>query len=414
MTYQEALDILGIKTYIPTLREVKQRYRQLAQEFHPDKEQGNAHKFLLVNAAYEKVKENVQSGVNLEEDPTEEIYEELAIRIQEINKAFELAIRQVGESHATIFREMVQELVKKLNSYTLSSEIHDQLPVDFQKIVDSGIIRLKSNFNGSILSISEEYDDWINGFLKDTYKSLEIQELSHWQKSSFFRQHLKLIGGISLLSSLIFLIAGWYALILFFPLSCLGIGILFYYKSVRKTYSLEKNIIELDKETLCLTDSAYDLTIERKNAQDENQGLGVLAGAAWGASKGGMGGAFIGALAGGLLGGLFGEPLHELRQRMGEQLQKKLIEIEDLTVSSLNEQIPQIHQQLINLVIDNYQKNKQNVVKLLMYGQESAKTRTINNEKDNIPILRLNSVGIIMICTLIFIIMTVIYLVLTA
>ena len=142
---------------------------------------------------------------------------------------------------------MIQEVLAKLNSYTLSSEVHEKLPEDLKKIVDNGISRIKSSFNNSILSISEEYDDWINGFLKYTYESLEKEELSNWPKSSFFRAHLIFTGGFSLLGSLIFLIAGWYYLIFLFSLISLGNGVFYYYKSVKKTYSLKKNIIELDK-----------------------------------------------------------------------------------------------------------------------------------------------------------------------
>ena len=171
------------------------------------------------------------------------------------------------------------------------------------------------------------------------------------------------------------------------------------------------NLIKVD---LCLRNSAYDLTVERKNAQDENQGLGALAGAAWGASKGGLGGALLGALGGAMLGGLFGEPLHELKQRMLDKLQQKLIEIDNVIVDSLNKEITKIHQNFIKCVIDNYRKNQQNAVKLLMSGKDSQNSQPSSNEKENIPVLELNLAGIMTSSISIFLILVVIFLSITA
>lgn len=54
--FQKALDTLGVTTKL-TKNELKNRYKKLSKEFHPDMQDGDTQKFQEINQAYKIVQE---------------------------------------------------------------------------------------------------------------------------------------------------------------------------------------------------------------------------------------------------------------------------------------------------------------------------------------------------------------------
>ncbi len=54
--FQKALDTLGVTTKL-TKNELKNRYKKLSKEFHPDMQDGDTQKFQEINQAYKTVQE---------------------------------------------------------------------------------------------------------------------------------------------------------------------------------------------------------------------------------------------------------------------------------------------------------------------------------------------------------------------
>jgi curved DNA-binding protein CbpA len=57
---REALETLGLPTLV-TRREIKERYRQLARRYHPDRNEGDAKRMMEINRAYETLMEYVEN-----------------------------------------------------------------------------------------------------------------------------------------------------------------------------------------------------------------------------------------------------------------------------------------------------------------------------------------------------------------
>lgn len=56
----KALETLGLPTLV-TRREIKERYRQLARRYHPDRDAGDAVRMEEINRAYETLMEYVEN-----------------------------------------------------------------------------------------------------------------------------------------------------------------------------------------------------------------------------------------------------------------------------------------------------------------------------------------------------------------
>jgi curved DNA-binding protein CbpA len=57
---REALEVLGLPSLV-TRKEIKDRYRQLALRYHPDRHEGDAEKMEAINRAYETLMEYVEN-----------------------------------------------------------------------------------------------------------------------------------------------------------------------------------------------------------------------------------------------------------------------------------------------------------------------------------------------------------------
>ncbi|ADV45729.1 J domain-containing protein [Nitratifractor salsuginis] len=60
MDIRKALEILGLPSLV-TRREIKERYRQLARRYHPDRDEGDAARMGEINRAYETLMEYVEN-----------------------------------------------------------------------------------------------------------------------------------------------------------------------------------------------------------------------------------------------------------------------------------------------------------------------------------------------------------------
>ena len=57
---RKALEVLGLPSLV-TRHEIKERYRQLARRYHPDRDKGDADKMEEINRAYEALMEYVEN-----------------------------------------------------------------------------------------------------------------------------------------------------------------------------------------------------------------------------------------------------------------------------------------------------------------------------------------------------------------
>jgi curved DNA-binding protein CbpA len=195
MKLSEAADLLGIESPNPSIDEIKSSYRKLAQIYHPDvQETGNAKYFLKISAAYELLKKRFLDSNYM--DIAEEVdQEELETRLACVNRAYENIVKEFQSKYEKIISSLYEEAGIKLASYEMASKLYENIEKDIESIINSHIFELTSWFNDNIAKLAEEYDDWINSFLKDTYEELRDRELTNWYRSPFLIRHL-IVGGI--------------------------------------------------------------------------------------------------------------------------------------------------------------------------------------------------------------------------
>jgi curved DNA-binding protein CbpA len=210
MKLSEASRLLGIESSNPSINEIKSSYRKLVQIYHPDvHETGNAKYFLKISAAYELLKKRFLDSNYI--DIAEEVdQEELDIRLDSVNRAYAEVVRQFQAQYERITSSLYKEADSKLASYEMASQLYENLEKDIESIINSHIFELTFWFNDNIAKLAEEYDDWINSFLKDTYEELRDRELTNWYRSPFLVRHFIVAGILNLCSLTVFFILGHY------------------------------------------------------------------------------------------------------------------------------------------------------------------------------------------------------------
>lgn len=366
MDFNTAVEILELDSNNLTPEEIKKAYRRLSLKYHPDVSSNtDGSKFILINAAYEYLLKNLSFINNKEFQETED---ELKTRISSIHKAFELIRNEYYNKHNEIFESMVNNLINTLDSYTSHKRLREGINNDFPRIVGNGINNIISWFNSRISKIVSSYDDWINGYLRSTYQKLLEDEFKFWYKSKYFYKHIIISLIISIIFfALLYLYAdnNYYRSISTLPLF---IGILFYRSNVKKKYSFKENIKALDSSKFRIHSSHLAV----KNDDSASIGEAALGLGSIGAMIGLIGGpigAAIGGAIGGFLGSIFGESVDELKQKLFERLIPKLQDVEELVIKNLEEQMPKIEEELITTIKNNFNKNKERAVKLLLQAK---------------------------------------------
>jgi|688.fasta_scaffold180416_2 curved DNA-binding protein CbpA len=395
MKLSEAADLLGIESPNPSIDEIKSSYRKLAQIYHPDvQETGNAKYFLKISAAYELLKKRFLDSNYM--DIAEEVdQEELETRLACVNRAYENIVKEFQSKYEKIISSLYEEAGIKLASYEMASKLYENIEKDIESIINSHIFELTSWFNDNIAKLAEEYDDWINSFLKDTYEELRDRELTNWYRSPFLIRHL-IVGGILNLCSLtLFFILGHY----FIGVSTLVIGCIgsyfLYKRTVNFAFTPKKQAFEFNTSHMALVSKSFQVKIDVQTSQEDMQGLGALGGTVVGASQAGVGGAVTGFLIGVLAGGFFGEKLSDLKQRTATLVQDKITSIESQVVSLLNEQIPIIYEKIISGIKENYEKNKSRTAKLLASTDKDDVFSFWTDSNSDAPIARVNYIAMI-------------------
>ena len=395
MKLSEAAHLLGIESSNPSIDEIKSSYRKLAQIYHPDvQETGNAKYFLKISAAYELLKKRFLDSNYI--DIVEEVdQEELDTRLASVNRAYENIVKEFQSKYEKIISSLYKEADIKLASYEMASQLYENIEKDIESIINSHIFELTSWFNDNIAKLAEEYDDWINSFLKDTYEELRDRELTNWYRSPFLIRHF-IVGGILNLCSLtLFFILGHY----FIGVSTLVIGSIgsyfLYKRTVNCAFTTKKQAFELNHSHMALISKSFQVKIDVQTSQEDMQGRGALSGLVVGASQAGVGGAVAGFLIGAFAGGLFGEKLSDLKQRTATLVQDKITSIESQVVSLLNEQIPIIYQKIISGIKENYEKNKSRTAKFLASTDKDDVFLFWADSNSDDPIARVNYIAMI-------------------
>ncbi len=405
MNTQEAREILGIEDESSNLEALKKKYRDLAKIYHPDRVSGDARRFLHINAAYELLKGLYLHGNQASYN--EENEDDLKDRVEAVNSAFSDMSHKLQEKYNDNMQYASQQIVEKLSSYYSSSQLHENLECDFEAIVNDSVLDLTQWFNNNLASIAIDYDNWINSFLQDTYSELRERELRNWYRSVFFGKNLLpavLTGCLSFLTLGIwgYWTAGGLSLV-----CSLIIAYFFYKLTVKSRLEVSQRVFKLDIDSTQLSSERFQLNLQRKFAKDDSRAAALITGATLGGANAGIGGAIVGGIFGSLLGGLFGEPLHELKKRTLDALNTRFENICQEIADSLNKKTPEIQRQLIKAIHDNYERNRQRTIKLIMAspGNKSKKFWYTNTSKEN-PLSNANVVGIticsILICSLIF------------
>ncbi|MDQ7815890.1 MAG: J domain-containing protein [Melioribacteraceae bacterium] len=363
MDFKTAIEILELDAHNLTPDLIKKSYRRLSLKYHPDiTANSDGAKFILINAAYEFLLKNL-SFFDLND--LSETEDELKMRIAAIKKSFESIKKDYDVAHNNCFQKIVDNLISTLDNYNSYKRLKENVNYDFTRIVEIGINDILNWFNERIAQITTSYDDWINGYLRSTYKRLLEEEFRYWYKSKYFYTHLFIS---IIISELVF--TGIYYLpvdkqylgVASIPLF---LGIMFYRGNVKNKYSFEVNIRKLDSDKFKLQSSALFIkNDDGTSIATTTLGLGSI-GAALGAI-GGPVGALIGGAIGGILGSMFGESLYELKQKLFDRMIPKLEEVEQRLFASLDEQIPKIEEELIMTIQNNFNSNKERAVKLLL------------------------------------------------
>ncbi|MCK6541442.1 DnaJ domain-containing protein [bacterium] len=406
MTIEDALIILEINEPHPNLNQIKSAYRVLARKYHPDKTgTKDASKFILINAAYELLKDHFAFGYSSYEhekcDAEFETESDISARLREIEKAFELLQRSYEEYHNAVFANIENQIIEVLNSYTTNSQLKNHFPSYFSDVTTNGLQNIVVWFNENFASMAKSYDTWINGYLKSVYEQLQAQETALWRKSPFLRKTIKISFFVSLISVPIGIYLNNNLLLLLFPIY-FGIpaGIIKYFRSVRSSFSIEERVIRLDHNKFRLSPEQAQLYVGEEVSQKETSQLGAVSGAALGLAVGGPIGAVIGGALGGLFGSMFGESLDELKNKVYSQANIRLVEINSFILERLNNEIPKIYSELINSVKENYSKNKKNAVNLLLtYNTTYNKTHAYKIEKDH-PMINIDFTDMIYVVLL--------------
>lgn len=363
MDFKTAIEILELDSNNLTSEIIKKAYRRLSMKYHPDVAGNNdGAKFILINAAYEFLLKNLPFFTSADFSETED---ELNSRIIAIKKSFVIIQNEYYNKHNEIFEKIVNRLINRLNSYTSHKKLKEGVNYDFPRIVESGINEIITWFNEKISQITSSYDEWINGYLRSTYQNLLENEFRYWYKSSYFYTHLFisiLISELVFISINYFPINKLYLNTAFLPIF---IGVLLYRGNVKRKYNFEEKIRKLDSAKFKISASALFIKNDDSASIAESAfGLGSI-GAAIGLI-GGPVGALIGGAIGGFLGSLFGDSLDELKQKLFERMVPKLEEVEQNILTNLSEQIPKIEKELLDTIKDNFNRNKELAVKLLL------------------------------------------------
>jgi hypothetical protein len=316
----------------------------------------------MINAAYEFLIKNFSFMGSNDFSETED---ELKVRIRAIKLSFEQIHQDYYNFHNSAFERMVNELVNTLNGYSSYGKLEKNINSDFLRIVDNGVGEILKWFNTRISKITISYDEWINGYLRSTYKNLMEEEFNNWYKSDYF--YLYMLSSI-VISEIIFLLIIYSSNSKFMMLLAvipLILGPYLYNKNVKRKFSLRENIVRLNKDKFLMNPSTLFIKSD-DGASIATSAIGLGSMGALIGLIGGPIGSIIGGVIGGILGGIFGESVDQLRQKLYDRLIPKLVEIEKIILDNLDEQFPKIEAQLINTIQDNYNKNKQSTVKLLL------------------------------------------------
>jgi curved DNA-binding protein CbpA len=363
MDFKTAIEILELDPNNLSLDLIKKAYRHLSLKYHPDVSSNtDGAKFILINAAYEFLLKNLHF---FNPDEYYETEDELTNRIKAIKKSFEMIRTEYYDKHNEIFQRMVNNLIDTLNNYNSYKRLEEGVNFDFPRIVEGGINDIISWFDSKISQIISSYDDWINGYLRSTYQKLLKDEFQCWYKSKYFYTHLFvaiIISEIIFTGVYYFSFESYYASISAIPILA---GIICYRRNVKRKYNFEEKIIKLDSNKFKVHSSS--LFIESNDGfsiGETTLGLGTI-GAAIGMIGGPVGALFGGAI-GGFLGSLLGESLDELKQKLFKRMILKLEEVEQRILNNLDEQIPKIEEELIVSIKENFNRNKERAVKLLL------------------------------------------------
>jgi curved DNA-binding protein CbpA len=363
MDFKIAMEIMELEPNNLSPDVIKKAYRRLSLKYHPDVSSiTDGAKFILINAAYEFLLKNLAFFNSNEYYETED---ELATRISAIRKSFEMIRTEYYNKHNDIFQKMVNNLVDTLNNYDSYKRLKEGVNFDFPRIVEGGMNEIIGWFDSKISQITSSYDDWINGYLRSTYQKLLKEEFQFWYKSKYFYIHLFIaiiISEIIFTGVYYFSFESYYASIAAIPIL---IGIISYRGNVKSKYNFEENIRKLDSNKFKVHSSSLFIKNDDGASIGETTfGLGSI-GAAIGLIGGPIG-ALLGGAIGGFLGSLFGESLDELKQKLFDRMIPKLEEVEQRILNNLDEQIPKIEEELIVTIKENFNRNKERAVKLLL------------------------------------------------
>ncbi|HNO72047.1 MAG TPA: hypothetical protein PKO16_09760, partial [Bacteroidia bacterium] len=369
-----------------------------SKKYHPDATGSkDATKFLMINAAYERLinwSKSPEASSRTDVQDTEfETESELEVRIQAVNRAFDLLFQSYEEYHNKIFEEMDNGIVNHLNSYNSNGDLKKRFTSDFELLIKNGMSNIISWFDKNIMGITSAYDSWINGFLKDAYAVLKKSELEKWYKSVFFRKYVVFCFLFSLISIPFGIYLDFNLLLLLFPFYVgIPVGTINYFLAVRNKFSVEERVLKLDHNKFRLSAGTFVMQFGTESSKSETSGVGAAGGAAIGMMVGGPIGAVLGGALGAILGSFFGESLYDLRKKAYEQAQARLIEINNLVLSGIEQEIPKIYNELIQAIRDNYTKNKKDAVRLLLTysGNESDTGQTVGIPKEEHPLYKID------------------------
>jgi len=376
MTVKEAISILELTDKDLDLKSIKSAYRRLSKKYHPDHTgKEDSTKFLLVNAAYEYLKQWLVNNGKISAEEIkysdDETINELEARIQAIDSIFETMVKEYENYHNHVFNRMVNLLINQLNSYVSHRDLKQNINQQFKQIVNNGINSIINWFNQHFEQIIKNYDDWLYGFMRQAYEDMKNKELLNKYKSPLFKKHIYFGLTTSLFIFIIFIILRPifdfnFLLILTIPLFGLYVSNKFYLNYVDKIYHLDTNITKLEVNKFKLDPSSLIINLEDRIADYETGGLGAAGGAALGMMVGGP----LGAIAGGIIGGIFGSFLGQSLEELKEETFKKLIEnlkvIDENIIQSLNTQLFYIRNELIETIKKNYKYNKKKTVLMLI------------------------------------------------
>lgn len=367
MTFEQACRVLGIPVTASDAR-AKTAYRALARRFHPDVNPapGAAARFVEIATAYECFRTQAAERASTW-DPEEEAAgsdDELGARIAAIHAAFDRLRAQASSWVAQAQWAANVALADRLMRYRSAREVRRRIGWDFQATVHAKHRELVEQLDAEIGGICREYEDWIGRMVRETCESLRVRVRARYHWSVGF--WIMLAGAAAFAVGAGVFLALPLAAVL--PVS-LALGFVsargLQLRWIDRTYDPDRVIIRLDREGLRIDPQMLVIDTRGGWTEDETGTVGALAGAGVGFWLGGPGGALVGAIAGGIAGAMFGETLDEARQAMAARLEEALLEVFRRTGDRVDSEIRRIEQRLVEVVRENFERNRQMAVRLV-------------------------------------------------